>query len=220
MQDPKQILLTAASRTHSEGEAVYEMLNSFSNEILLEFALFIGVVHVCFSFMRNLRRNLSGIGWMLFIIGGFLYFPMFLGATTFVNYVFGAGVTENAEIGLWLMYGGIGLAVIVALFRDKILGILELMNVIQIFADIMSYLRLYALGLSGALVVSTLNEFAAGMNIVLAALLLIVGHMINLGLCLMGGTIHGLRLNFLEWYHYSFEGGGKTFNPLKKIEIE
>ncbi len=94
------------------------------------------------------------------------------------------------------------------------------MNVIQIFADIMSYLRLYALGLSGALVVSTLNEFASSMNIVLAALLLIVGHVINLGLCLMGGTIHGLRLNFLEWYHYSFEGGGKAFCPLKKIEIE
>jgi V/A-type H+-transporting ATPase subunit I len=31
----------------------------------------------------------------------------------------------------------------------------------------------------------------------------------------MGGVIHGLRLNFLEWYHYSFEGGGKRFNPLK-----
>ncbi len=220
MQDPKQILMTAATQPNYEGEPVYEMLNSFSNEILLEFALLIGVIHVCLSFMRNLRRNMSGIGWIMFIIGGFLYFPMFLGATTFVNYVFGADVIRSAEYGLWLMFGGIGLAVVVALFRDKILGVLELMNVIQIFADIMSYLRLYALGLSGALVVSTLNDFASGMNFVLAALLLIVGHIINLGLCLMGGAIHGLRLNFLEWYHYSFEGGGKSFNPLKKIEIE
>ncbi|MBA3602173.1 MAG: V-type ATP synthase subunit I [Parachlamydiaceae bacterium] len=218
MQDPKQILMTA-SQTNFEGEAVYEMLNSFSNEILLEFALFIGVIHICLSFIRNLRRNMSGIGWIMFIVGGFLYFPMFLAATTFVNYVFGADVILSAEYGLWLMFGGIGVAVVIALFRDKILGLLEMMNVIQIFADIMSYLRLYALGLSGALVVSTLNEFASGMNIVLAALLLIVGHIINLGLCLMGGTIHGLRLNFLEWYHYSFEGGGKTFNPLKKIEM-
>jgi len=33
----------------------------------------------------------------------------------------------------------------------------------------------------------------------------------------MSGVIHGLRLNFIEWYHYSFEGDGKLFNPLKKI---
>jgi V/A-type H+-transporting ATPase subunit I len=36
----------------------------------------------------------------------------------------------------------------------------------------------------------------------------------------MGGTIHGLRLNFLEWYHYSFEGGGKPFDPLRKLKVE
>lgn len=94
------------------------------------------------------------------------------------------------------------------------------MNVIQIFADSMSYLRLYALGLSGALVVSTMTELASGMHVVLGGLLLLVAHTVNLALCVMGGVIHGLRLNFLEWYHYSFEGGGKKFNPLKKIELE
>ncbi len=219
MHDPKEILLTA-SQTNFEGQTVYEMLNSFSNEILLEIALVIGIVHICLSLTRNLGRNLSGIGWIMFIIGGFLYFPEFLGATTFVNYVFGADVVKCAENGLWLMFGGIGVAVGLAIFRDKIFGLLELMNVIQIFADIMSYLRLYALGLSGALVVSTLNELTSGLNVVLGAFLLFIGHVVNLGLCIMGGVIHGLRLNFLEWYHYSFEGGGKPFNPLKKIEIE
>ncbi|EPP35519.1 putative V-type sodium ATP synthase subunit I domain protein [Chlamydia psittaci 84-8471/1] len=33
----------------------------------------------------------------------------------------------------------------------------------------------------------------------------------------MGGVIHGLRLNFIEWYHYSFDGGGKLLHPLKKV---
>lgn len=218
MHDPKVILM--AAKTVSEGEPAYEMLGSFSNEILLELALLIGVIHISLSFMRNLRRNLSGLGWITFIVGAYLYFPKFLGATTFVNYIFAADVDKMAENGLWLMFGGISVAVVIGILKDKIFGLLELMNVIQIFSDVMSYLRLYALGLSGALVVSTLNELAGGLNAVLGILLLIVGHIVNLALCIMGGVIHGLRLNFLEWYHYSFEGGGKPFKPLKKIEIE
>jgi len=34
----------------------------------------------------------------------------------------------------------------------------------------------------------------------------------------MGGVIHGLRLNFIEWYHYSFDGDGKLFDPLKLLK--
>jgi V/A-type H+-transporting ATPase subunit I len=46
-------------------------------------------------------------------------------------------------------------------------------------------------------------------------LIALFGHVVNVSLCLMGGVVHGLRLNFLEWFHYCFEGGGKIFNPLK-----
>lgn len=216
MQNPKELLMTAMTvdpKTHS---ASYEMLDVFSNEILLELALFIGVLHLSLSFMRNLRRNLAGIGWLLFLLGAYLYFPAFLDATSLIHFGFGVDKLKGAENGFLLMFGGIGIAVIIAVIRDKIFGLLECMNILQIFGDVMSYLRLYALGLSGALVVSTANEFAGGLNFVLAALLLIIAHSINLVLCIMGGVIHGLRLNFLEWYHYCFDGGGKQFNPLKK----
>jgi V/A-type H+-transporting ATPase subunit I len=47
------------------------------------------------------------------------------------------------------------------------------------------------------------------------ALIIALGHVTNITLGIMGGVIHGLRLNFLEWYHHCFEGGGKKFNPLK-----
>lgn len=220
MHDPKEILMTAAEENPKTGSKSYDLFSQISDHIMLELALFIGVVHISLSLIRNLKRNLAGIGWLLFLVGAYLYFPSFLGTVSLANYVFGVDVAEGAENGLWLMYGGIGLAVIIAVFRDKLFGILELMNVIQIFADSMSYLRLYALGLSGALVVSTMTELASGMHVVLGGLLLLVAHTVNLGLCIMGGVIHGLRLNFLEWYHYSFEGGGKKFEPLKKIELE
>jgi V/A-type H+-transporting ATPase subunit I len=92
----------------------------------------------------------------------------------------------------------------------------ELLNVVQVFADVMSYLRLYALALGGVVMARTFNDrLGIDMNLFAGALVILIGHTINITLAIMGGVIHGLRLNFLEWYHYSFEGGGRLFNPLK-----
>jgi len=88
--------------------------------------------------------------------------------------------------------------------------------VIQVFADVLSYLRLYALALGGMVMAHTFNDhLGIEVGVVSGTLILLAGHFVNIGICAMGGVIHGLRLNFLEWYHYSFEGGGRLFNPLK-----
>ncbi len=44
---------------------------------------------------------------------------------------------------------------------------------------------------------------------------ILVGHFVNMNLTIMVGVIHGLRLNFLEWYQYCFKGDGRAFNPLR-----
>lgn len=199
---------------------VYEMYARFADNIMMELALFIGVLHIILSFLRYLNRNWSGLGWIIFLIGCYLYIPHFLGATSIIHFVFGVSKKFGEINGLYLIEGGIVLALVLAIIKHKVFGILECMNVIQIFADVMSYLRLYALGLAGAMVMATINEFAAQMTFVLAALLFVLGHITNMALGIMGGVIHGLRLNFLEWYHYSFEGGGKKFNPLRLLNID
>lgn len=214
--DPKQFLLEASSS--KDGKVSYDVLNKFSDNIFLELALFIGVVHIILSFLRYIRRNPSGIGWILFLIGCYLYLPSFLQATSLIHYVFGVDKIQAPKAGLYLIVGGMSLAVIIALFRHKLFGLLEASNVIQIFGDVMSYLRLYALGLSGAMLSATLYDLAAMVNIVLSVVIIVAGHLVNMLLGVMGGVIHGLRLNFLEWYHYSFEGGGKMFNPLRRME--
>lgn len=215
-QTPKELLMNAVTVDPKSQVVQYEMLDAFSNDILMELALFIGVIHLSLSFMRNFRRNLAGAGWILFMVGCYLYFPAFLKATSLIHYVFGIDPVKGAEIGVLLIFGGMGIAVMIGIIKDKLFGILECMNVLQIFGDVMSYLRLYALGLSGALVISTAYELAGNLNMVLATLLIVVAHSLNIVLCIMGGVIHGLRLNFLEWYHYCFDGGGKQFKPLKK----
>ncbi|NGX46301.1 MAG: hypothetical protein K940chlam2_01490, partial [Chlamydiae bacterium] len=97
-------------------------------------------------------------------------------------------------------------------------GMGEIVQLIQVFADVLSYLRLYALALASTIMARTFNEMGLGIGLVFGAAVILVGHTINILLGTMGGVIHGLRLNFIEWYHYCFEGEGKLFNPLRKLK--
>jgi len=189
-------------------------LNSIVDGIMMELSLLFGVLHVSIGMIRYMRRNWAMAGWLLFIWGGYLYFPTYLGVPSFLN-VFGISLERAGKEGLLLLQISIPLAVFLAVLKNKWLGLLEIMNSIQVFADILSYLRLYALGLAGAIVAATINEMAAKMPVVIAFVVILMAHGINMILGIMSGVIHGLRLNFLEWYHYSFEGGGKAFKPLR-----
>lgn len=204
--------------TINNGVTEYDIHNWLTDNIMLELALFVGVVHIIISFLRYIRRNWNGIGWIAFLIGGYLYFPYYLDTPSFLNFVGGVDFERGAQVGYHLMMGGIGTAVLIAIVRGGWTGILEVTAVIQVFADILSYLRLYALGLAGGIVSATINEMAGALPFVIAAVLIIASHLVNMLLGLMSGVIHGLRLNFLEWYHYSFEGGGKPFRPLKLLK--
>lgn len=190
----------------------------FTDNILFEIALFVGVVHIIVSLLRYVKRNWSAIGWVIFMIGTYLYLPTYLEATSIAQFGFGIPKSFGANNGMYMIVGGFSLATVLALIQHRLKGLLEPMNVIQIFADSMSYLRIYALSLAGGMVAATINEFAAGTVFIVGALLFVIGHLTNIALSIMGGVIHGLRLNFIEWYHYSFEGGGKKFKPLSLID--
>lgn len=216
--DPKEFLKKGS--TTSGETTTYEIFNRFSDNIMFELALMIGVIHLIISLLRYINRNWSALGWIIFLVGSYLYFPEFLKATSIIHFVFGVDPQMGALEGYYMIFAGIGLATLIAIFKSKWLGILEAMNVIQIFADTMSYLRLYALALSGSMLTGTMLDLAGSMGFFAGGLLIFAGHLVNIILSVMGGTIHGLRLNFLEWYHYSFEGGGKVFNPLRKLTID
>lgn len=216
--DPKEFLLGATKVT--DGYKSFPMFDDFANSFLLELALFMGAVHILLSFARYLDKNWAGFGWICFMVGSYLFFPSLLNATSLIHYVFGVPYEAGAFVGKYLLYGGLGLAAILALIQKKLSGAHEIMNSIQVFADVMSYLRLYALSLAGMVMASTFDKMGASAPIYVGPFIILAGHAVNFTLALMGGLIHGLRLNFIEWYHYSFEGGGKSFNPLKLMRIE
>ena len=127
---------------------------------------------------------------------------------------------EATAIGLQLIYVGMGTALGLALLQKRLKGFGEIANLVQVFCDVLSYLRLYALGLAGAVMAQTFNELGMDIGLVFGFIVILLGHSINIVLGLVAGVIHGLRLNFIEWYHYSFVGGGRLFKPLIRFKFK
>lgn len=199
---------------------IYEAKDAFADNILLEVSLILGVIHIALSFFRYLFRNWAGLGWIALMVGGYLFFPIKLHATSIFQFTGLVTPDVARQMGLQLIYTGIGLAVVLSLIQRGLKGLGEIMNLIQVFADVLSYLRLYALALAGSIMASTFNDMGAAIGLLGGFVVVIAGHGVNILLGVMAGVIHGLRLNFIEWYHFSFEGGGRLFKPLKLLKSE
>jgi V/A-type H+-transporting ATPase subunit I len=96
-----------------------------------------------------------------------------------------------------------------------------LLGVVNVFSDIVSYIRLWAVGLAGAAISGTVNTFAgplvghAALFIVLI-ILLVFGHGLNMILNLLSVIVHGVRLNTLEFSnHLGMSWAGFKYEPLK-----
>ncbi|MFC1745746.1 V-type ATP synthase subunit I [Candidatus Riflebacteria bacterium] len=196
---------------------------------MMRVSIIIGLLHISLSLVLKSMRQVQDMG------------------DTITPYANGAWI-----VGMWVFFFWYGkttshplffiflLAMVVVFFTSAgtfespvqvILGGLGgLYNAVQFFSDVLSYLRLFALGMSGALLAQTFNTLAwqlwhwevpiPGLGIFLAITIFFVGHLITLGLGIMGGVIHGLRLNFLEWYRWSFDGDGRPFKPFKLLVEE
>ena len=83
------------------------------------------------------------------------------------------------------------------------------------FSDILSYVRLMALMLSGAVIAQVFNTLAATFgNVVLFVIISMIGNLLNLALNLLGCYVHDLRLQCLEFFGRFYQEGGKPYRPL------
>ncbi len=204
-------------------------INDF--EVMMRLSVGIGVVHLILAnleMVRARRGRAAGrvaIGWIAVITGGFtLWIAGDAGAPDWV--------IRSAQ-GLM----GLGLAVVLFLGSDRRVdgvktlalrgfdGLSNLARVSQVFGDVLSYLRLFALGLASASMAMTFNGLARdvatelpGLGLLLAILILLAGHILNLALALMSGVVHGLRLNFIEFYNWALAGEGYPFKPFNRTE--
>ena len=141
------------------------------------------------------------------------------------------GLVEEFHASVLTAAGGIvalaalAVAVLTAGRKQKFLGKITkgfgaLYALIGYFSDVLSYLRLYALMLTGAIIAQVVSQYALQMLasgsflVVLGVFLMIVGHIFNLAIGLLGAYIHTARLQYIEFFGKFYEGDGVLFAPL------
>jgi V/A-type H+-transporting ATPase subunit I len=144
--------------------------------------------------------------------------------------------TVFANLGIVLIVAGLALVAIfgsdrvIGSAKDGVMraldGLMSLSAVGKLFGDVLSYMRLFALGLAGSSLALTINSLAdqvahalPGPGILIAILVVLLGHVINLALCIMSGVVHGLRLNVIEFFNWGLAEDGRPFRPFAKKEM-
>lgn len=186
-------------------------------------------------------RALSHVGWAAAFVGGLLMAVAKLEDPKLVPWL-AAKVGSSAEAladGFWKA-GAMGLAVGLGavfffsserpLFSSRasdwlwrpLEGLMGLTNISKAFGDALSYLRLFALGLASAQLAITFNDLASqvatvpGVGLFLGLLVFLAGHTLNLVLGVVGGVVHGLRLNCIEFFSWSLTDEGYPFQAFRK----
>lgn len=98
-------------------------------------------------------------------------------------------------------------------------GLLSLYNITGILSDVLSYSRLFALGLSTGVIGMVINLLASMMTNsligwVFAIIVMIAGHTLNIVINVLGAFVHSARLQYIEFFSKFFQGGGHAFSPL------
>lgn len=193
-------------------------------------AIAVGIIHLCLAMIvrtvnatknKGFMGSLSIWGWTLFLVGTVmvlaagLAFHIDSSITKWVIIVLGAVAAigifplRNPDKNPLVNIGG---------------GLWETYNTATgVLGDVLSYLRLYALGLAGSMLGFAFNTLAVmsrgdgGLGWIPFILIALIGHVLNIAMAVLGAFVHPLRLNFLEFFKNSdYDGSGRSYKPLKK----
>ncbi|MFC1704276.1 V-type ATP synthase subunit I [Candidatus Omnitrophota bacterium] len=183
-------------------------------------AVHLSIAHVWRGLMKFPHlKFLSEAGWICLLWTGF-----FLARTLILDEAF-----PNVAKGL-LISG----AILIVLFTNPSKQIVKsfgsglqdlLLNAVNSFTDVVSYIRLFAVGVATVAVADAFNQMAAtagGSGVVgglITVVILLLGHTLNIALCAMAVLVHGVRLNVLEFSsHLNMEWSGMPYDPFKNKE--
>ncbi len=201
-------------------------------DVMMVLALVIGVLHIilamtikAISYTKRdgFKNTVSTWGWLLLIVGGI--------CTAILAMTFSLP-TETVK---WIMIG-LGAVSALGIFVFNTPGRNPLINIgaglwdtygmtTGLLGDVLSYIRLYALGLAGGMLGAAFNQLGAqvlGTNPNVGTwigfiLIVTFGHVLNLLMACLGAFVHPLRLSFVEYFRNAgYEGTGKLYQPFKK----
>ena len=189
-------------------------------------SLIIGVFQILFGMCLKIINQIklfgfgaavSTIGWVILLLGGIVTFL-----------IDGIGIPFYACMGvgavlIYLLNGPLNS--FVAPLKNIGSGLWDTYNMATgLLGDVLSYIRLFALGLSGSILGLVFNDLAMNMKpdipvlgTIVMLLILVFGHTMNIALSALSAFVHPMRLTFVEFYKNSgFVGGAKQYEPFKK----
>jgi len=191
-----------------------------SPEKMFYLAIAIGLVQIIFGLIvkafnvakqNNFMATLPTVGWLIMLVSGLA-----------------CALPEIKPVAIIFVWTGFAIAMLFSttgnIFKRLGLGVWDMYNNIGgVFGDTLSYIRLFALGLSGSILGMVINSIGSifldipYVGWLLWFLFLTVGHTGNLLLCSLGSFVHPMRLTFVEFYKNSgWSGGGKEYRPFSK----
>ena len=189
-------------------------------KFLQSFCFFLGALHLSLAHgWRTILKlpsaaALADIGWIILLWTGF-----FLAKTLILDAAF-------PDFGRWMIIAGVSLTILFSNPQKNILkaiasGLASVaLSLMNSFTDVVSYIRLFAVGLAGVAIADTVNALAGvlgGENLFAKALIIFIGHTINIILGPMSVLVHGIRLNVLEFSgHANVSWSGVVYKPLKE----
>ena len=205
---------------------------TYDKQMLL--ALIIGVIHISIAMTvkavgetvrYGFKESLSSWGWLLLVVGG-----VCIGSLSFFEVI-----SERVSTWAFIIVGGvsaIGIYLLNNLHRNVLVnigaGIWDTYNMATgLMGDILSYIRLYALGLAGGMLGGVFNQLAFMVNDaagpalgwLFCGLILVFGHTLNIAMSCLSAFVHPLRLTFVEYFKNSgYSGKGEEYAPFTTVE--
>jgi V/A-type H+-transporting ATPase subunit I len=202
-----------------------QVIDASRTQVMMALSIGIGILHLVTANLArawNQRASLQAwvpLGWVAILLAGAAFW-------------FGV----NRDL-VWFRViaaalGGAGAAAVVICSSShrnplhRLLdGLLGLTRVSGALGDVLSYLRLFALGFASAALAGAVNQLAslagtlhAALGALPAVVVLLVGHGLNFVLGVTGGVVHGLRLNYIEFFNWGLSGEGAPFRPFARKE--
>jgi V/A-type H+-transporting ATPase subunit I len=203
----------------------FHVLDMSDSDLMMKISVVIGCIHVILGALldaarhKNWLEGLESLGWACIVSGGLTLLLSTAFAPDFLK-----------PLAIFLAGAGALLVLLFAAPFEKPLprlmkGLLGLTKLSGAFGDVLSYLRLFALGLASGSLAAEFNNMAMGINdampgvgLFFALLVLLLGHLVNLVLGLASAVIHGLRLNVIEFFNWGLKEEGSLFKPFRRTE--
>ena len=196
--------------------------------VFMGIALVLGFTQICYGLVIRMVREIREGDLVEAFCGPFPWLTLLNGLVTFALSKGGVFSPLMGGVGKWM---AILSALAIVLLTDRkssswfvrvAWGVYGLYGITSYVGDVLSYLRLFALGLATGIIAMVVNLLAAMLGGVpyigwfLFAIVFVIGHLFNILINGLGAFVHTLRLQYVEFFPKFFEGGGRPYRPFQK----